>query len=672
MKIKRVHIKNFRSIKNQEINFCDQTVFIGANGTGKSTVLHALNAFFQIKFEPKKEDFFAHNQNDPMEITLVFSNFTKQEKKDFESRVHNEEITVTRIFGGSSNENGDYQGMISGNPEFAECRATKGAREKRDIYGKLISEKGYQLPKVTSQAEVEKNLSSWELENPDKCELVRDGGNFFGAKNVGAGKLQNATNFVLIEAVRDATEDANDQKNSAIGQLMDIIVRSAMQQNENIKQYQEEVNSKYQDLIKPSNFPRLSELENALTDSLREYYQDVDVKLNWREGGGVTLPPPQANISFKEDKFEYPVERAGNGIQRAFIISLLHQLLVVKSNKPTVSNDNEEAATEENSNSSEEKSPHGLPSVILAIEEPELYQHPTKQWHCAQVLKRLSSGQLKDTFGDVQVIFCTHAPNFVDLSEFENIRITTKNTSDDATIKETKLNFTSIREVADLLEKSWEKSQGDFSEESTQSRMHIFGTELSEGFFADVVVLVEGATDKAAIQTVAELMGYNFPEHNIAVLSVSGKPNLNRPCAVFKKLKIPVFLIWDSDKNKNEDKSDINEALQRMLGVDDSKIEKHPKGIFESFACFEEDLNVQMKNDFGDDFQQVFEEACRTLGYGASKGDKNPYVISETIKGLYEKGKKFKTLEGIIEAILKCRNNQHEKKPANKSTDSKV
>lgn len=32
------------------------------------------------------------------------------------------------------------------------------------------------------------------------------------------------------------------------------------------------------------------------------------------------------------------------------------------------------------------------PDLILAIEEPELYQHPTKQRHFARVLDALSSG----------------------------------------------------------------------------------------------------------------------------------------------------------------------------------------------------------------------------------------------------------------------------------------
>jgi predicted ATP-dependent endonuclease of OLD family len=46
MKIKSVRIRNFRSIKEQTIEFDDYTCLVGANGSGKSNVLHALNVFF--------------------------------------------------------------------------------------------------------------------------------------------------------------------------------------------------------------------------------------------------------------------------------------------------------------------------------------------------------------------------------------------------------------------------------------------------------------------------------------------------------------------------------------------------------------------------------------------------------------------------------------------------
>ena len=47
MKIKTIKIKNFRSYKDEvEIEFGDLTAFVGKNDIGKSTVLEALDIFF--------------------------------------------------------------------------------------------------------------------------------------------------------------------------------------------------------------------------------------------------------------------------------------------------------------------------------------------------------------------------------------------------------------------------------------------------------------------------------------------------------------------------------------------------------------------------------------------------------------------------------------------------
>ena len=47
MKIKSLKIKNFRSYKDETIiNFEDFTAFVGKNDIGKSTILEALDVFF--------------------------------------------------------------------------------------------------------------------------------------------------------------------------------------------------------------------------------------------------------------------------------------------------------------------------------------------------------------------------------------------------------------------------------------------------------------------------------------------------------------------------------------------------------------------------------------------------------------------------------------------------
>lgn len=52
LRIKRIHIKNFRSIVNCTINVRQMNIFVGLNDAGKSNVLKALNLFFNGETEP--------------------------------------------------------------------------------------------------------------------------------------------------------------------------------------------------------------------------------------------------------------------------------------------------------------------------------------------------------------------------------------------------------------------------------------------------------------------------------------------------------------------------------------------------------------------------------------------------------------------------------------------
>ena len=47
MRLARAHIVNFRCLRDLQISFDEATVLVGANSTGKSSVLHALSWFFR-------------------------------------------------------------------------------------------------------------------------------------------------------------------------------------------------------------------------------------------------------------------------------------------------------------------------------------------------------------------------------------------------------------------------------------------------------------------------------------------------------------------------------------------------------------------------------------------------------------------------------------------------
>lgn len=97
---------------------------------------------------------------------------------------------------------------------------------------------------------------------------------------------------------------------------------------------------------------------------------------------------PAANIKLIEDEYPSSVERTGHGLQRAFILTMLQHLAIAQSRPEEEKDDKDKTINE----STGRESPLKVPNLIIGIEEPELYQHPNRQRHLANILEKLATG----------------------------------------------------------------------------------------------------------------------------------------------------------------------------------------------------------------------------------------------------------------------------------------
>ena len=166
----------------------------------------------------------------------------------------------------------------------------------------------------------------------------------------------------------------------------------------------------------------------------------------------------------------------------------------------------------------------------MAIEEPELYQHPSRQRHLAAVLRGLTKPADTGEPADTQIIYTTHSPLFVRLDRFDDVRIVRKLDSAHGMPKATSVHSTTVNSIADKLDRS---SKGKYNETNFEARLQAVMTPMvNEGFFADVAVLVEGEGDRAALLEAAQAMGCSLDAQGIAVIPCDGKGNLIRPLGV--------------------------------------------------------------------------------------------------------------------------------------------
>jgi len=648
MLIKEVHVKNYRSILEESLPCDSLTALVGRNGSGKSSFLSALDLFYDPSAGVTPEDFYAEDVTKDIEIVVTYSGLNAEAKELFSPYIENDSLMVVRVFSDpEAGKSGTYHGMRLQNPDFVEVRSAGRATEIRQKYNEMRKRKKYSsLPTAGSADAVRRELAKWESKNPAQCSSLRDDGQFFGFTGVGNGYLGRFTRFINVPAVRDAVEDATERRGSSVTEIMDLVVRSALANRQELADFKQSTQERYRSILNPENLTELNDLSQGLSNTLQSYVPEAKVVLQWSGLDDISIPMPQAQVKLSEDEYESRVEKTGHGLQRAFIVTMLQHLTNIRATESVIEG---KKSTEDDTRSETEGSQ--LPDLMLAIEEPELYQHPSRQRHLASVLLKLATGAIPGVAQSTQVIYTTHSPLFVGLDRFDQIRVLQKIASGNGRPKTTHLKKAELEKVADELWHAGQRQGEKYTAETLQPRLRTIMTPwMGEGFFADVVVLVEGEDDRAAILGIANSMNHNFDGEGIAIIPCFGKSNIDRPLIIFRQLEIPVYVVWDGDSGVKDAKSEDNRYLLRLL---DRPEQDWPNFVEQSSACFKVNLEKTLEDEVGEEFfAQWLSEAQQQLGIAKKKHAlKSPSVIEYIVRNAASSGKNVKVLEKIIKSI---------------------
>lgn len=638
MIIESMHVRNFRCIRNQTLYLDNLVALVGPNGAGKSSFLRALDLFYEAKADYSEADFYDGDASEPIRVSVTFSQLSERELALFSKYVRGSKLTVEKVMGFPSyKSNQSYHGEVPRNPEFASFRSASGQDYRRE-YNKL-SEDGYStLPEYSNHEAGEKALQKWEESHPEKCNLEADDGKFFGFHEVGNARLERFTKFVFIRAVHDAIEEAEEKRGGALEEIMELVVKETLRSNDEIQGLRERMESEYRDIMDPKRIAELASLEGELNGTLQIYAPNCGLRLDWPHQTTIEIPLPMASVKLVEDNYVSQVQACGHGLQRAFILSMFQYLAFVRSRSDIA-----------DQNQTENGEKHE-PDFIIAIEEPELYQHPNRQRHLARVLLQLSKESMNGMGNLTQIIYSTHSPLFVDIARFESIRRLGKVDAGDDSPKESKIVSVSLDEVANIIGRACDKEPGEYTGETLRPRLQTLMTPwMNEGFFADVAVLVEGEEDRALVLAAAEQMGFDVESKGVSVIPCMGKNNLDRPTVIFRELGIPVYTVWDSDHGGNDPKPEVNRRLLKLMGVAE---EDWPDTIDDSYACFKTDLASRVRSEIGEElYDSSLEECCTELGYPRKHGKKNPVVMRGVLNYCKEKKRVSQSLSRIIEKI---------------------
>ncbi|QYF74879.1 ATP-dependent endonuclease [Cryobacterium sp. PAMC25264] len=534
MRISTVTIKNFRSLRDVSINFDNVTTFIGPNGTGKSTVLLALDWFFNGgKSGALTENDHSHGaMQEAIEVRVTFDVLTIADR----SELGKYSPAGANTFTAWKRRAADGEETLSANARglglFVPIKEAVGAAAKKDLYNAIRQNRpDLHLPVAGTVQVITDAMTAWESANSDELDEMPEHlqTDFFGFNS--NSKMSGLFDFVLVTADLRASEESQDAKNSIIARILERSVnRSAadaevLQIVENSRVAQQAVyDEKFKDQL------------DAITDKLGK------VISSYSPGRSISVRPAEIELKAPRTTFrvaiidgeaETSVDRQGHGFQRTLLVSAL-QLLAQSGTAGT----------------------NGV--ICLAIEEPELFQHPIQAQAFAKVLRSLAEAASQN----VQVTYATHSPYFVEARHFAQVRRLSRKMpgSTDVTV-----DFSNMEKVMKLT--------GEAVRDSTvASQMDgTIASRLPVALFANRVLLVEGTTEVAVLHGIADRTEIGSLESlGVSVVDVGGKENIALAHAILTSLGIPTYCMFDGDSGFA--------ARARKQGKNAAKVEEERKG----------------------------------------------------------------------------------------------
>ncbi|MBF9051274.1 AAA family ATPase [Roseobacter sp. HKCCD9010] len=625
MQIKRLRVQNYRSARDLTIDFSDLTVVLGANNSGKSTALRALEIFFEAAPKVSDEDFYQREGNDIL-VTITFSRLVEDEIEQFGSAVIDGQMTIQRVFSTDKDINYQYAALAPVFPGFSEIRNEKSKTKQRSIYS-ILRQEMTELPAAQNADQVLENLEQWESQHPDRLELqfLR---NFFGAPNVANGKLRKKTALSFVPAVADAQEVAGNEKTSPIVKLLTDVSRQIYENREELRGFIDAAQGEFEALTNPENFPQLSGISERLTDSLQRYYANSSLLAEWSGQDGLRVEYPKPTIRIENDGFNTLLANVGHGLQRAALFAVVQYLA-------------ETQTTTEGADFAEPQS-----DIILLVEEPEIYQHPHKQHVISDAFSEIVQVFSQATGIRFQIIFATHSEKFVKMHSFERLRLVRQVDGERWSHSVSSVSLTKCSKYfASLV------GRDPMPDEAFAAKLHIFSREVCEGFFADRVVLVEGVTDKAVLEGLFKIKGRSAYGEGVSIISVEGKNKIDKPFYIFSEMGIPTYAIFDSDitKKPRHQRKDFNMLFQKMIGV--TQPQEFPAGVFPRFAAFESDLEGYLRDRIGKTYDEIRAGIAEEFGLQVGELSKTPHAMGLLLQKAIDSGTTFPLLDQIVEAI---------------------
>ncbi len=395
MKIKSVSIKNFRGYKHKtEIHIDDFTVFVGKNDVGKSTILEALDVFFNLGdkssiIKMDKDDVNVSNLlngDSESEIGVTFT--------DLPEKITIDETNPTTL-------SAEHLLNIDGDLEIIKVYPNGGKEQvfimanhpTNDNCKDLLLKRQKELQKIVSDNNIyctNKNINAllrrsiWNHYSDSLAiDEIRIEIKKIEEKNIWTKINEYMPLYALFQSDR-----SNCDGDSEIQDPMKLAVKEILSKP-NIIEKLDEVAKQVEG--------KLTGIANNTLNKLKEMNPEIANKLkpNIPTSDSLKWDTVFRSLTISGDE-GIPFNKRGSGVKRLVLINFFR------------------------AEAERRKNERNVPDTIYAIEEPETSQHPDHQRKLINALRELALTE------NSQVLLTTHSPSVVKELGFSSIRLLEK------------------------------------------------------------------------------------------------------------------------------------------------------------------------------------------------------------------------------------------------------
>lgn len=418
MQIKSVILENFRGYRDrQTINISDFTAFVGKNDVGKSTVLEALDIFFNegngvVKIDPNDVNFeakqIASGSNVDIVIGVEFTNLPNEVVLDENSTTTltdeyllsaTNTLTIIKRYPNGGNKEKVF--IYANHPSHDACRD-------------LLSKKQAELRKLTQDMDCNRNsnvsmrAAIWASHQQElnlqmqEIDVAKE-----DAKNIWEKLKGYMPIYCLFQSDR-SNEDKDKEVQDPLKEAVRIIFSKPEIKNK-CQEIYDAVMGELND-VATRTLQKVNQMNENLANSLHPKMPSPD-GLKWND--------IFKSVSITGDN-DIPINKRGSGVKRLILLNFFRA---------------EAERTQQNRRS---------PGIIYAIEEPETAQHIEHQLLLIKALKELAATQ------NTQVIITTHSSNILKELAFSEIRLVKDTQAGKVveSVQQSQLPYPSLNEIA--------------------------------------------------------------------------------------------------------------------------------------------------------------------------------------------------------------------------------